>query len=65
MAQKILHLSNMPKKGKSLDAVPNEFERMTDSDKALRLIRQLATEERKEFCLMQKKRWSTRQGDRT
>ena len=64
-AQKILRLSKMPKKRKSLDAVLNEFERMTDSDKALRLIRQLTTEERKEFCVMQEKRWSTRQGDRT
>jgi hypothetical protein len=46
MAQKILRLSKMPKKRKRHDAVLNEFERMTDSDKELRLIRQLTTEER-------------------
>lgn len=55
-AQKVLRLSKRPQKRKGLDAVLEELNRTTDSEKALSMIRQLTPEEREEFRASQEKR---------
>lgn len=61
-AQKVLRMSQrkQPEKNKKLDAVLKELDRITDSEKALRLIRQLTPKEREELKALQEKRRRTR-----
>jgi len=61
-AQKVLRLA---KRSAKLDAVLKDLDRVTDSEKALRLIRQLTPEERKELRVLQEKRKRARHRDRT
>jgi hypothetical protein len=58
-AQKIASLSKKLQKRSRLDAVVDEFERTTDSDKATRLVRKLTPKERKEFWALHEKRRRT------